>query len=423
MQKAVGTGIIVAIVLALGALLYFGGVFSPASSDKALTGQAVAEREEPASAPEPPRPGRLQIFVADAETGEPVTEFEMRREPAPSVNWLENRSADGRFELSGALDRYMRLHFRADGYFPNHVDLFYANVPEDGVMKALTLQMQPGYVVTGTVIDDQTGEPIEGARIRGMAGPDVTEFENYTLTGESVLFDKTNNSGTFRLEVAPPSAGRMLVVWAEDYAVHVVEQNLEAPEKELEIRLQPGAHKSFRLVQSGGAVGPMHFRLDQPQTEGGAPPIALEATSRPKRPAELRYVQEGVYRAIIDVPGGGGEWGRAVVAVAQDEPNTVLWDVDEFGGIFGAVKEFSPDTPLVVSIVDARYPFVPIFESAPDSDGLFEFGFLPPGAYLVRVEIAGSDGAPEEKKYNVTNGEWREIDVDMPEIPAPAEAS
>src|SRR5690606_6401803 len=96
-------------------------------------------------------------------------------------NWLVNKSADGRIELSGALDRRMRMRVRADGYLPNYVDLLYANVPQDEIMKAITIQLEPGYELSGTVIDDATGAPIGGAYVRAMAELDATYSEGYLL--------------------------------------------------------------------------------------------------------------------------------------------------------------------------------------------------------------------------------------------------
>ncbi len=419
LKKAGGFAVLLALAAGVGALLYLAGAFDTNSD---LSGQAVAVREDPAPAPEPPRPGRLQIFVADAETKAPITEFKMRREPAPSANWLANKSADGRIELSGFLDRRMRLNLRANGYLPSFVELLYANVPEDGVMKAVTVLLEPGYDLNGFVVDDATGSPIPGAHVRAMASVEKGDFEDYPAADPAVPVDATDEDGHYRLTVTPPAAGRYIVAWADNYAVTLIEQDLAALQHAVEFRLQPGGNKTFLLRQSGELVGRMDIHLDQPQFPEATHVMPLRSTSRQDHPAVFRHVPQGIYRATLRVP-GSGEWGRAVIAIAPDVAPTTEWDVDEFGGLFGTIEDYDPEVPVRVSIVDARFPFVPIFDTAPDEAGLFEFGFLPPGPYSVRVAHAGSKETPNARKYNVVNGEWREILVSMPDTPAAVEVA
>lgn len=412
MQKIVGVVVVLALLVALVLLLFLGGAFAP-QEEPVLRGNAVAEREEPVAVPEPARPGRLQIFVADQETKSPIVDFEMRREPAPSANWLRNQSSDGRFELSGSLSRQMRVRVRADGYLPSHVDLLYANVPEDEAMEAFSFLLERGYEVAGTVLDDATGEPLKGAHVRAVATIDARDFEDYAPADPNAHVTQTDAAGTYAMTVTTDTPEGYLVAWAPGYAATIHEVK-GSPKGKVALRLKPGAHKRFTLVQPDDSVGPMNFRLDQPQGGAATSPIPLAATSTPDASATLRFVAEGVYRVIIEVPNGGGEWGRAAVAVAHDEQESVTWVVDEFGGIFGTVKHFGTDDKIVVSLVDARYPFVPLYETAPDADGLFDFGFIPVGLYTILVSREGSDAEATEKKFNVTNGEWREVEVSMP---------
>jgi hypothetical protein len=154
-----------------------------------------------------------------------------------------------------------------------------------------------------------------------------------------------------------------------------------------------------------------------------APLLAPAALGDTLGDAVLRYAPPGVYRVIIEVPQGGGEWGRSALHILPEESPAVTWEIEDFCGFFGTVTGEGTHTHLRIRLADERYPYVTLFETRPNEKNEFEFGFVPPGNYLVRVDDPVNTTPPEEHPFTVGHGEWIHIEVPAPRRPPQAEAS
>lgn len=106
---------------------------------------------------------------------------------------------------------------------------------------AHVVTLQRGAVLTGRVVDAQSGEPIHGARLL------VGETYSYTMP-----MAWTNADGEFRLDRLPPGA-MTLTVQQADFAPDLLEISVAAGEtRTLDVRLGAGERVAGEVVDLGG---------------------------------------------------------------------------------------------------------------------------------------------------------------------------
>jgi hypothetical protein len=115
---------------------------------------------------------------------------------------LELRAgAAGDCVLSLAFQPLLELEVTASGFLGMRAELVWD--------ERLEIELLPCLAVAGRVRDDETGQPIEGARVH------VRRKWPWTPLGDEALSDA---SGAFRLECAPDVEDAWIMAWAEGYS-------------------------------------------------------------------------------------------------------------------------------------------------------------------------------------------------------------
>ncbi|MFC1737017.1 carboxypeptidase-like regulatory domain-containing protein, partial [Candidatus Hydrogenedentota bacterium] len=129
--------------------------------------RVAAKPEEESEVPKPeepilPRVGRIEGRVLRADTGQPVTYFNMDVEG--SVGWYSPQIADpeGRFSLDDGNARSVQLTISAEG-FARETILVKGAIPKKPVSNVI-VKLQPGVVLNGMVVDSRNN-PVAGATI------------------------------------------------------------------------------------------------------------------------------------------------------------------------------------------------------------------------------------------------------------------
>lgn len=416
--KQLGTIFSIVALLLVGATIYWFGYQrsrSPAHETVQLSGRAIVERPAPAPRETRPQPGRLIVQVLSGADHAPLRVFESRLSPLPAITWTRHETEDGRFEISAAqLEHPRRLHLRAADHLPFQAEILFAHVPPDGVLEVFQVLLEPGTEISGRVRDAATGAPILGARVRALSSVPTGRVDEYPLDLNAPVA-VTTADGEFQIRHSGKEPLRHLVAWHEGYAAAFLRDlGPHQPKQDVELALSPGGSVRIHMTQAGKPAPPLLYTLDQPQSPDMAPLLAPAALGDAHGEAVLRYAPPGVYRVIIAVPEGGGEWGRSALHILPSESPAVVWEIEEFCGFFGLVTGSGSQTHLRVRLADQRYPYVTLFETRPDAKNEFEFGFVPPGNYVVRIDDPAGGIPPEEHPFAVSGGEWIHIEVPAP---------
>ena len=160
--------------------------------------------------------GTIQGFVLD-QNRRPVRRYsvsvafaEFARDHRHGVNQLPSQHVDvptGRFELGPLPSGRFRLVVQAEGYAPTTTEPF--TVQPDRRTGPVSITLQRGGTLEGTVVDIETGEPIPGARIQHTT----------RMTDGSHLQTSTDSDGNFLLEELPPGP-QAFTLFHRDYITH-----------------------------------------------------------------------------------------------------------------------------------------------------------------------------------------------------------
>jgi len=215
---------------------------------------------DPDGAPARPR-GYVRASVLDAATRENRTrEVEL----AP----------DGSYEIRGlALGRLVRLEARARGTASTALVLDRETAPDERIEQDLTLR--PGAVVTGTVLDARTRQPIPGATVWCEAfSPQEDSVHPVAVADAEGRFRLEGADEDVRAESGTAVALFWLVARAEGYASAPLNHYASAPSDahvyDFELELEP-ASASLRV----------RVLLDEETPAAGATVWAIDAEGNP----------------------------------------------------------------------------------------------------------------------------------------------
>jgi len=375
--------------------------------------QEGAEAEQPAGPP-----GRFRIQVVDDGTQEPLPAFETRLEPAQPEGWTQRQSEAGIFHLDEAITEWRRLRVRAEGYLEQQMDLFYLRVPTDEIMQGMTFALKRGAELYGRVLDKREGTPVEGAWVRMVDGVwDRNQPFAGGILAHTVL--ETNVEGRFSFGPTPRPQVRFVVVWHRDYAPTYLYNEFEALADEAIVPMQPGARLSVLLTNENKPVKGLQFSLER--TFGPEAKVKFYTQHpRPGRPAVYPRMAPGRHLLRIVLAGQEEEWGRAFVTVPEDtEGVTRQWDMAEFAGLFGTVDGGQRIQGARIELLALDHDEAVLDEGTLGQGGRFEFGFLRPGGYALRVVDPKGRHPSFRYEYDLPPGEWLTVRVRSPEIARP----
>jgi hypothetical protein len=228
---------------------------------------------------------------------------------------VETDSA-GRFTFEPMTRGGFVLEARADGYGPSPL----LTVPPAEVgrgAQSFTLNLQPGNVVAGTVVDEE-GNPLHGVRLRiGRGGSSFKALERYT-----------GDRGEFTI-TGVDRAKHWLSAVKGGYATTTVE-GLEPPRRDLEIVMVPFGSIRGRVTGGGQPLSSFVVRIDQVKQRGVSASRPGERSTRFSGGSyELVDLEPGRYdltissggfqpvKVSVEVPPGKAGDGSAALAAVQ----------------------------------------------------------------------------------------------------------
>lgn len=372
----------------------------------------------------------IQGWVVDASTGKPIPEFEARisRHKTPTEGpqptrepWTAFSSPEGKFVLPTTL-AVTELDARARGYRWAKKEL---SLEQGEILEGLVVELEPGVVIRGIVLDRATREPVENA----WAGIAVGQNAMWRLLREDEYDAKTGSDGRFEIASA---AGQDLVdikVWRHDYAPEFVINHDTRSSSEVTVLLSQGGTLRGQVTQNGKPLSGLRIHVRQ---AFGRPHVTN--VTPPETPSFLTWTgtdPEGRYEFTHLA------YGRYILRIINTSPHIPLrerylvrmWvDVEEgktvelhheltaYGAVYGQIAGLADYQGVSVSICDARYPDEPMYmtgekhdANGPDEYGAFAFGPVETGEYIARVHLPGTPPRVLEQKCTVSSGEPVEL--------------
>jgi len=333
--------------------------------------------------------------------------------------WLSNRwymatsAADGTYRIGNLpLGEYMVTVWWGKGYVAEYYnDVHYLD--QFSPVRVAPLQDTPGIDfpldpegrISGSVIDDVTGAPIEGAFIH--ASPQQGEEVIGSTTGLGAF---TDADGAFSVGTLP-AAGFLLSARADGYADEIYQHRLDWSEADL-IWVESGQHVTgltIRMRVGRTLAGHLYDGVTREPLRGFMVSILVpdggNAGAMPTRPtvADGSYsicLPAGTYIARAQVPGYVPEYYQDAFRSRDATPLVVttgsdVTGVDFYlrpaGAISGHIYRSDGKTPVPYAQVYASPLDAPIGGGAvAGADGSFRIVNLPSGRYRIQVTVPGS---------------------------------
>ncbi len=180
-----------------------------------------------------------QGFVVDAETGEPIHDFEVQWN---RWGWESVHSPRGEFVFRDIKREEVVFSARAVGYATTTTESYLLDPGQS--LENVTLRLEKGASVRGRVVDAETGEPLGDVRVKLFEG----ELRNEFLVREygwGALDPISDSDGSFELGGLPQGRSVQVVAWRKDFA----------PAVELNMQVGDGKALEMRLGRGGRLVG------------------------------------------------------------------------------------------------------------------------------------------------------------------------
>lgn len=304
-------------------------------------------------------------------------------------NPYENILIDGAIDVSAGLQKPTMIFGRREPVSPPyqiHLGLTYEWNPQG--FEIIDLRGQ----VIGIVVDAGTGEPLGGAIVEYVDGPQLTRQMSDLQTG------------AFRTYLLPPGEV-LLKVRAEGYESIVVNPEI--------IRQETIEEKVF-LRRMSEARGPIGALVGSVVDEEGKPVVAeinfLETDiggvrSLQENGAFQKILPEGEYKVEVAAP--GFETKVYLVPVVQRKKTRVVFQLSSgrsLGALAGSVRD-AQNRPIEATVLflDAQVP--PL---GTDATGQF-MKVLPPGNYAIELRSRGF----QSKRFRMPVEEGRKTVLDV----------
>lgn len=218
MKAAASSAAITATAAAVSATILLGGAFmlwqgTSGKSDEPRKASLTqfAEEKEDRNKSRIPAGERITGIVRDKTTGEPVQEFYCHLQRKESGGYFSDnvRDEEGRFAVpfySGAIDLTIRSS--------RHLEMTLEDLEITAEMAStgLEIELDPGLSVSGRVMEDAAGRPVEGAVV-GTLAYDQVPLQQLTL-GRDVIFvhARTDADGRFTLQGLKGESQKIVVL-------------------------------------------------------------------------------------------------------------------------------------------------------------------------------------------------------------------
>lgn len=401
--------------------------------------EPIPDADAPDDAPDAPLaavgPHTLVGRVVDAESGEPVTAFEitlvtehyMSGFTEPVARAFESEA--GHFLVADIPPMVYRVFVNAEGYAAWR--LMNLEVTADEALEPLEVGLLPDDTsVSGVVISAVTGEPLVGALVLSetdtpsrLLPMSVAQYEGEDLgvyTDEDGAFTLTGlSAGTQALRVMAAGHGPL---WSGSFPLERGE-HLQG----LLFELRAGATVSGRITRPGGApwAGAM-VSVSMPDDPADRPCLAVAPAFTDE---EGRYVVDDLpaMRGVVLLIGDLNEMGLSAgpklqpIVIEAGESQVVDFLSDGSGGRLRGLLYQPNGEPLVGWTVSIS----PVGVSAEDSqstwtgssttaDGAFEFINVGPGDYHVLVSRGAEVNITQVSRVTVGEGADVVHDVHLP---------
>jgi len=333
------------------------------------------------------RAGRIRGMVVDAETGQPIPQYEARVAAAVSgfqygTIKLENPwqlfgAGDGVFELVGGPYERVQVGVRARGYVPVLTRVIYAK--SGTVVENYVVELRRGYSASGVVVDGLTGAPLQNARVTLARSPSMNVSVH--KSDFSDLDARSDEDGRFVVEGLQEDAYGFLAVQLPGYALGLA----ELPAAQGTVRIELFAPGGIRGVVRRNGKPLSRFRLITHRSVGDPRRIFADAADTDADGvAVLEELPPGDHTLWFYEPSANRARAKAIVRVEPGAMTNIEVDTADFGFFCGVVK--APDTyqDLQVGIRMEGYPNNFLHEKPPIF-GYFELGIAQPGTYELFV--------------------------------------
>ncbi len=355
--------------------------------------------------------GAIEGQVLRADTGEPITEFEVRfekRSPRLSDHgFVRVQDADGRFRLEGIAPGQGMVVVRAVGFGPGSEAI--AEVRKGETVTGVVIHLEPVAVIEGTVTDT-----------RGRRVPDALVFLDRLPAKRARVrraVARSDGDGKFRYEPRAPSPLN-LVVWHEDYAPTTT---AALPE--------PGSPTQCPVVLGEGAT------VEGKVWRGREAAIGQRVEFMPQFD-DLGFSQstqtgaDGSYH-LTKLPSCDAAVLVTLAGESAQGTRTKQWNgVLNDGQVVMADFEFAPADSIIEGTVllDGKVPeratlSLLIYTAAGeegrytemDSDGSYRFEAVPMGPVSLTVDAEDAEGRLgfDETRFQIGEGEVRQTDFNL----------
>jgi protocatechuate 3,4-dioxygenase beta subunit len=205
----------------------------------------------------------LSGSVSDLVTGDPVTAFDFRlRRSSEEGKWVDVihetvKETEGRFSFPMEEEGSYYLEIRSSHHYQKKVKNL--EIREGKGISDLHIQLNPGVVITGRVVDKSTGRPVEDALIVPV-DPDASRYGTMQLNGEldAILFGfsesathtRSNAKGEFTLQGLLKKRYNV-IAYHSDYMPGIVDCTADSGEI-ADISLSSGYYVYGRVLDDEG---------------------------------------------------------------------------------------------------------------------------------------------------------------------------
>lgn len=346
---------------------------SPAEEETGTTGDISTPSEPQAERVVPATPKTfISGRVTDKNTGEPVKSFDfMLKYRGPLRTGVSDtavgetvHSEEGRFffplEEGGKFQLIIQssrhLYYRTD--YRSHLE-----IPEEGGLEDLHIELDPGLGVSGRVVDDATSRPVEGALLGDAHRPRLPWILIYDRP-EVAVHAWTDEQGRFTLQGLWGSKSGQLTVAAVHPDFAEAAKTINPDEKEeVELRLKRG----FRIYGQ-----------------------ARDDEGRPMPDIFISFTSEETPLARPTLTGPDGRYRTAPVPPGEVSITARLWDTE-----FTQTPAFTEETKKVLVVDrDVEVNFGPDAGHVTWSGTLIDYTGLPlEGAWIQAKSIEAFEPA------------------------------
>ena len=348
------------------------------------------------------RLGVIKGKVIDAETGRPVTKFNVKLGQSKSggqgasysyrmtTTGQDFEAEDGTFTLSDIVrPAAYAVIVTAEGYAPTRADPVTGDA-EDAEQWPVIIKLGHGITLAGTVRAAETGEPVPDAEVTLLIPKGEYRYFEMSMLEEgagrefTIGRTKTDADGRFSFEGVGEQEKFMLAVRHNEYAPAVIRE------------IDPAAPLEVKLAHGGRLVGTVAGFVEAEATgleitlyssrsriDFGRHPVNADGSF------EMKKLPPGEYRLALWEPGGerGARYNKRIVRLEIKAGETTELNFAELPGvnITGRVTLAGAPVSDCRVYIDDLLARDRIAGGQTDEEGRYKFVRIPGGLYTIRA--------------------------------------